>query len=126
LCNGDHLLDPERELKGFTFLLGGETDVGHGRFAKECVNVENASGFWLKFFLAEGRSYHNDGCQLLFPAVYEDGHSDYIVLVDECSGCWSALGFRLASPPCPRPCMRKPQRDSSTDNTKLCGQTGDT
>lgn len=103
LCDGDHLLDAERALVGFTFLLGGETEVGHGRLVKECVNVENASGFWLKFFLTEGRSYENDGCQNIFPVVYSDGHSDHIVLADECSRCWTSLGFRLATQPLPEP-----------------------
>jgi hypothetical protein len=101
LCNGDHLLNAERELMGFTFLLGGETEVGHGRLARECVNAENRSGFWLKFFVAGERSCQNDGCQLLYPFVYTDGHSDHIILVQECPGCWTALGFRLASPPLP-------------------------
>lgn len=101
LCNGDHLLDADRELMGFTFLLGGDTEVGHGRLAKECLNVENESGSWLKFFLAGDRTCQNDGCQLLYPFVYADGHSDHIILVQECPGCWTALGFRLASPPLP-------------------------
>jgi len=101
LCDGDHLLDAERELMGFTFLLGGETEVGHGRLVKECLNVQNASGFWLKFFLAEGRSCQNDGCQNIFPVVYADGHSDHIVLADERPKCWTALGFRLAGAPLP-------------------------
>jgi hypothetical protein len=101
LCNGDHFLDASGELVGFSFLCGGDTEVGRGRLAKECVNVEITPIGWLKVILAEGQSYQHDGCQFLYPLVYADGHSDHIVLVQECPGCWTALGFRLASPPIP-------------------------
>ena len=90
-------------MKGFTFLFGGETEVGHGRLAKECQNVENESGHWLKFFLTQGRSYQNDCCQFLYPFVYSDARSDHIVIVAECASCWTALGFRLATQPLPEP-----------------------
>lgn len=103
LSNGDHLINAEGELVGFTFLLGGDTEVGQGRLAKECANVEIESETWLKFFLTDGRSYENDLCQLIYPVVYADEHSDHIVLVDECPECWTALGFRLAAPPFPEP-----------------------
>ena len=102
LCDGDHLLDAGRELMGFTFLLGGDTEVGQGRLVKECLNVENESG-WLKFFLSDGRSYQNDGCQFIFPIVYSDEDADHIILADECPRCWTALGFRLATSPVPEP-----------------------
>jgi hypothetical protein len=101
LCNGDHLLNTDRELMGFTFLLGGDTEVGRGRLARDCENAENEAGSWLKFFLAADRRCRNDGCQLIYPLVYADDDSDHIILVQECPGCWAALGFRLASPPVP-------------------------
>ena len=101
LCDGDHLLDAERQLVGFTFLLGGVTEVGQGRLTMECSNVENESGTWLKFFLTEGRSYESDCCQLHFPLVYADAQSDHMILLQECPRCWSALGFRLATHPLP-------------------------
>lgn len=103
LSNGDHLLDSDRELGGFSFLLGGDTEVGHSRLVKECDNVENESGIWLKFFLAGNHSHRNDNCQLIYPIVYADGQSDHMVLVQECPECWSALSFRLATHPLPEP-----------------------
>ena len=103
LSNGDHLLDDQRQLIGFSFLLGGDTEVGQGRLAKECANVEVESGTWLKFVIARVRSYMNDGCQFIYPIVYSDEHSDHIVLADECPRCWTALGFRLATAPLPEP-----------------------
>lgn len=101
LSNGDHLLDELNNLAGFTFLLGGDTEVGQGLFATDCTNVENESGIWLKFFLAEGRSYKNDCCQLICPTVYANDRFDYILLVEECPQCWRALAFKLASVPLP-------------------------
>jgi hypothetical protein len=101
LCNGDHFFDASGELVGFSFLFGGDTEVGRGRLAKECVNVEITPSCWLKFILAESRSYQHDGCQRIYPFVYADEHSDHMVLVQECPQCWTALGFRLASPPLP-------------------------
>lgn len=103
LGNGDHLLDAGRELVGFSFLLAEETEVGHGRLTKECMNVKSQSGIWLNFVLNDERPYQNDACQMLYPFVYSDEHSDHIVIVAECPGCWSALGFRLATQPLPEP-----------------------
>ena len=101
LSNGDHFLDAGRELVGFSFILGGDTEVGEGRLAQECANVEIESETWLKFYLTDDRSAVNDCCQYIYPTVYADEDSDHIVLVDECRGCWTALGFRLASRPVP-------------------------
>lgn len=101
LSNGDHFLDARRELVGFSFILGGDTEVGQGRLAKECANVEIESDTWLKFYLTADRSAVNDCCQFIYPSVYSDEHSDHILLVDECPKCWTALGFRLASSPVP-------------------------
>lgn len=103
LSNGDHLIDVHGELMGFTFLLGGSTEVGRGRLTTECSNVENESGHWLKFFLAESRSCSDDSCQLLYPFVYSDEESDHMILIQECPKCWKALGFRLATKPLPEP-----------------------
>jgi hypothetical protein len=103
LGNADHLLDADRELLGFSFLLAEETEVGRGRLAKECMNVRSQSGIWLNVVLNEERPYHNDACQMLYPFVYSDEDSDHIVLVGESPGCWSALGFRLATQPLPEP-----------------------
>lgn len=101
LCDGDHLLDAERELMGFSFFAAVETEIGEGRLAKECVNVESQSGIWLNFILNKDRPYKNDSCQLIYPFVYSDDQSDHIILVDECPRCWTSLGFRLASRPVP-------------------------
>jgi len=97
LSTGDHFLNARRELVGFSFLLAGDTEVGQGRLVKECSNVEVESGSWLKIILTDDRSYNNDCCQLIFPIAYSDDQSDHILLVDECPGCWNALGFRLTS-----------------------------
>jgi hypothetical protein len=103
LSTGDHFLDARRELVGFSFILGGDTEVAQGRLAKECANVEIESGAWLKFYLTDDRSAENDCCQFIYPVVYSDEHSDHIVLVEECPKCWTALGFRLATQPLPEP-----------------------
>jgi len=101
LSNGDHFLDAGRELVGFSFILGGDTEVGQGRLAKESANVEIESETWLKFYLTDDRSAKNDCCQFIYPSVYADEDSDHILLVDECPKCWTALGFRLAPAPLP-------------------------
>lgn len=106
LSNGDHFLDGKRELVGFSFILGGDTEVGQGRLTKECANVEIESGTWLKFLFTDDRTCQNDCCQYIYPVVYADGQSDHIVLVDECPNCWTALGFRLASQPLPEAIFR--------------------
>lgn len=103
LSNGDHFLDAKRELIGFSFILGGDTEVGHGRLPKECANVEIESGTWLKIYLTQDPSAQNDCCQFIYPDVYADERGDHIILVDECPGCWTALGFRLATAPTPEP-----------------------
>lgn len=101
LCDGGHLVTANHELAGFSFLLGGTTEVGKGRLINECSNAENESGFCLNFKLVNDCSYTDDGCHLLFPFVYADGNSDHMILVQECTRCWKSLGFRLATHPLP-------------------------
>ncbi len=103
LANGDHFLTKEKALAGFSFILGGDSAVADGRLGRECHNVEIESGQWLKIFLSEAPSPINDCCQFIYPQVYHDGKHDHIVMLDECPGCWTALDFRLATPPFPHP-----------------------
>lgn len=102
LSTGDHFVTKDKTLVGFSFLLGGDSRVA-ASWHRGCEDVDVEAGCWLKVHLTDDRSAENDCCQLLYPVAYYDGASDFMLLLDECVGCWRQLGFTPASEGLPKP-----------------------